>query len=111
VSDLAGRQQPTDAQGSGGRRDGYSPACGFADPTLRASAEQLQDALSAAATLSPLHREILGLFLARLQLIESQMQILVKSIAQALQEHEDAVKGLAEPGYGVDSAHQVIAEV
>jgi len=37
----------------------------LADPALRATPEQLQDALSEAATLSMLHREILGLFLAR----------------------------------------------
>ena len=84
----------------------------LADPKLRATAEQLQDALSAAAMFSPLHRQILGLFLARLELIESHMQVLEKSIAQALQEQEDAVKRLAEiPGYGVESAHQVIAEI
>jgi transposase len=84
----------------------------LADPALRATAEQLQDALSAAAMLSSPHRQILGLFLARLELIESQMQVLEKSIAQALEEHQDAVKRLAEiPGYGVDSAHQVIAEI
>ena len=84
----------------------------MADPGLRATAEQLQDALRAAATLHPLHRQILGLFLARLELVESQMQILEKSIGQALQPHQDAVRRLAEvPGFGVDSADQVIAEV
>ena len=84
----------------------------LADPALRATAEQLQDALSAAATLTSPHRQILGLFLARLELIESHMQVLEKSIGQALQEHQDAVKRLAEvPGYGMDSAHQVIAEI
>jgi transposase len=84
----------------------------LADPGLRATAEQLQDALSAAATLHSLHRQILGLFLSRLELIESQMQILEKSIGRALQEHQKAVKRLAEvPGFGVDSAQQVIAEV
>ena len=35
--------------------------------------ERLQDALHAAATLSALHRQIRGLFLARLELIENQM--------------------------------------
>jgi transposase len=59
-----------------------------------------------------LHRQILQLFLARLELIESQMEILDQSIASALQHYHDAVERLAEvPGYGIDSAHQVIAEV
>jgi transposase len=85
---------------------------GLADAALRATTEQLQDALSAAATLSGLHRQILQLFLARLELIESQMEILDQSIASALQHYHDAVERLAEvPGYGIDSAHQVIAEV
>jgi len=34
----------------------------MADPNLRATPEQLQDALSAARTLSPMHRSILGCF-------------------------------------------------
>src|SRR5215831_7347521 len=55
----------------------------MADPKLRATPERLQDALHAAATLSVLHRQILGLFLARLELIEDQMEILDKSIGEA----------------------------
>ena len=84
----------------------------MADPKLRATPERLQDALHAAATLSALHRQILGLFLARLELIENQMEILNKSIGEALHVYHDAVLRLAEvPGYGIDSAQQVIAEV
>ena len=80
----------------------------MADPNLRATPEQLQDALSAARTLSPMHRSILGLFLARLDLIESQIQALDAMVAAALR----AVQRLAEvPGFGPDSAQQVIAEV
>lgn len=79
---------------------------------LRASNEQLQDALQAASTLNPIHRQILGLFLTRLQLIEKQIQILEQSITVALHQHQDAVLRLAEvPGFGIDSAQQVIAEV
>jgi hypothetical protein len=78
------------------------------DPALRATAEQLQDVRSAAPTLSALHRQILGLFLSRLELIESQMEILNKSIATGLHCYHEAVQRLAEvPGFGVDSAHQV----
>jgi transposase len=84
----------------------------MADPGLRATAEQLQDALHAAATLSPLYREILSLFLTRLELIESQIETLDRKVAAALHDHHDAVQRLAEvPGYGIDSAQQVIAEV
>jgi hypothetical protein len=51
----------------------------LADPKLHATPEQLQDALCAAAGLSALHRQILGLFLTRLELIEHQIEILDRS--------------------------------
>src|SRR6267378_3001792 len=74
--------------------------------------EQLPDALSEASRMGALHREILGLFLARLDLIEEQMQTLDRNVAKALQAHHEAVQRLAEiPGFGIASAQQVIAEV
>lgn len=79
---------------------------------LRATQEELRDALSAAATLSPLHRQILKLFLERLALIEAQRETLDKSLGQALREHQESVQRLAEiPGLGADSAQGIIAEV
>jgi transposase len=84
----------------------------MADRKLRATPEQLRDALHAAATLSALHRQILQLFLKRLELIEEQIEALDKSIGEALHRHHDAVLRLAEvPGFGIDSAQQVIAEI
>jgi transposase len=84
----------------------------LAEPGLRATQEQLADALSAADTLIPLRRQILQLFLERLQLIDSQRDALAKSVAQSLREHQHAVTRLAEtPGLGADSAQQIIAEV
>jgi len=47
----------------------------MADPNLRATPSNWQDALSAARTLSRCIASILGLFLARLDLIESQIQL------------------------------------
>jgi len=85
---------------------------GLASRGLRATAEQLQDALSAAATLTPLQRGILKLFLERLELLDKQIDSLEQSAAEALRQHENAVRRLAEvPGLGADSAHQIIAEV
>jgi transposase len=85
---------------------------GLADRSLRASAEQLQDALSEAPRWSSLHRDILGLSLARLDLIEEQIETLDAKTAEALREHHNAVQRLAEvPGFGIDSAQQIIAEV
>ena len=84
----------------------------MAEPELKAKPEELADALQAAATLSPLHRQILGLFLERVELIERQMTTLMQSIGAALLLHQEAVMRLAAvPGYGMDSAHQVVAEV
>jgi hypothetical protein len=60
----------------------------------------------------PTHRELLSLQLERLQLIDEQIAKLNGMIAQALKPHQETVMRLAEvPGFGVDSAQQVIAEV
>jgi transposase len=84
----------------------------LADPGLRASQEELADSLSAASSLSPLQRQILKLFLERLELIEGQKQKLEGMVAQALRAHQQAVTRLAEvPGLGADSAQQIVAEV
>jgi transposase len=84
----------------------------MADPGLRAAPERLADALGAASSLSSLHRQILRLFLERLELIEREMAELKLSIASSLQNHQAAVMRLAAvPGFGIDSAQQVIAEV
>jgi transposase len=79
---------------------------------LRATKEELADALSAAATLTLLQRSMLKLFLERLELLDRQIDVLGESTAEALHEHEDAVCRLAEvPGLGAVSAQQIIAEV
>jgi transposase len=84
----------------------------LAVPALRASAEQLADALQAATTLSPVHRQILRLFLERLELIDQQREALAQSVAECLREHRQVVIRLAQTaGLGVDSAQQIIAEV
>lgn len=84
----------------------------LADGNLRASPKQLEDALQGAMYLSEPQRQILGLFLARLKLIEEQIETLNSSMGQGLRAYKDAVVRLAEvPGLGADSAQQIIAEV
>ena len=84
----------------------------MAEENLVASPEQLVDALHAAPTLTQMHRQILRLFLERLDLIERQLKTLDRQIAKALRAHQQAVMRLAAvPGLGVDSAQQIIAEV
>ena len=84
----------------------------LANPSLRATSEQLCDALSACQELHPLYRELVRMALKELQLIEQQMGQLDQKMATLLSPHQDQVERLAEvPGLGVESAHQIIAEV
>jgi transposase len=77
---------------------------------LHCTEEQLVDALS--ATPRPIHRKLLGHFLDRLQLVDKQLAELNRETAEAMAQHADTVARLAEvPGFGADSAQQVIAEV
>lgn len=109
----------SDLLGKSGRRILRAVADGESDPgrladlgdyRLHASKEELCDALT--GQLRPLHRQLLSLYLERLDLIESQMATLEKSIAEALQPHQDAIVRLIQiPGIGVDSAQQIIAEI
>ena len=84
----------------------------LADPNLKATREQLADALSAATQLNPVYHRLVKMHLKELDLVEEQIQKLEKEMAQLLRPHQDAVQRLAEvPGLGVDSAQQIIAEV
>jgi transposase len=84
----------------------------LADKQLRATPEQLCDALGACTDLQPLYRRLLKMALEQLQFLEQQIGQLDQEMASLLSEHQDAVQRLAEvPGLGVDSAQQIIAEV
>src|SRR6266852_2202425 len=84
----------------------------LADKQLRATPEQLCDALGACTELNPVYRRLLKMALEQLQFLEQQIGQLDQEIASLLRQHQDAVERLAEvPGLGVDSAQQIIAEV
>ena len=84
----------------------------LADKQLRATAEQLRDALGACTELNPVYRRLLKMALEQLQFLEQQIGQLDQEVAGLLRQHQDAVQRLAEvPGLGVDSATQIIAEV
>jgi transposase len=84
----------------------------LADGRLRATPEQLCDALGACADLNAVYRRLLKMALEELRLIEEQIGELDQEMASLLSQHQDAVERLAEvPGLGVDSAQQIIAEV
>jgi transposase len=111
----------SDLLGVSARRMLKALANGDTDPTalaalahqrLRATPAQLIDALGACAGLNPVYRRLLKLALEELELIEQQSAQLDQEMAMLLRQHQDAVQRLAEvPGLGVDSAHQIIAEV
>lgn len=111
----------SDLLGKSGRRMLKALAEGATDPAalaaladrkLRATPAQLCDALSASAELHPVYRRVLQMYLEELRLLEEQMEQLDQEVSGLLSEHEQAVQRLAEvPGLGVDSAHQIIAEL
>src|SRR5207245_7779381 len=79
---------------------------------MRATPEQLGDALGACTDLQPVYRRLLNMALEQLQFLEQQIGQLDQEMASLLHPHQDAVQRLAEvPGLGVDSAQQIIAEV
>jgi hypothetical protein len=85
---------------------------GLTNRRLHATPQQLCDALGAATELDGVCRRLVQLMLDELQLIEQHRDQLDHEIADLLSQHLDAVHRLAEvPGLGVDSAHQIIAEI
>jgi transposase len=109
----------SDLLGASGLRILHALAKGETDPRklaalkddrLRCTEEQLADSLTGSS--QPLHREMLALQLEHLELIDTQIEKLSRMIAEAMKPHREAVVRLAEvPGFGVDSAQQVISEV
>lgn len=87
-----------------------SQLASLGDPNLRASREELQDALD--GRWLPRHRLLLGMHVERLRLLDQQIEQLYVEIGEAMKPHQEAVSRLSEvPGFGPDSAMQVIAEV
>jgi transposase len=84
-----------------------------ADARLRARPAQLRDALGAGPELNPVYRRLLKMALQELQLSEEQIGPLDQERANLplTPPHQDAVRRLADPGLGADSAPQILAEV
>jgi transposase len=84
----------------------------LASVRLRATPDQLRDALGACTDLHPVYRRLLAMTLEELDGLERQLQQLAVELAGLLREHQPAVERLAAvPGLGVDSAQQIIAEL
>ena len=79
------------------------------DDRLKCTQEQLQDALR--GSLSPIHRELLSMYLEQIEVIDRQVLKLEAMTAKAMQGCREAVIRLAEvPGIQVIAAHQIVAE-
>jgi transposase len=79
---------------------------------LRATPEQLCDALGAATQLSAVYRRRLQMLLDELTLQERHMAQLDQELSGLLTAHQSVIQRLAEvPGLGVDSAQQILAEI
>ena len=112
VSDLLGTSARRMLQALAEGETNPAALATLADQNLRATPEQLCDALGACTDLKPVYRQLLKMALEQLQVLEQQMGQLDQELASLLHPHQDAVQHLAEvPGLGVDSAQQIIAEV
>ena len=112
VSDLLGLSARRMLQAVAEGATDPAAVAALADRRLRATSDQLTDALGACATLHPVYRRLLALTLEELRLIETQRDHIDRDLAQLLAPHQDAIERLAEvPGLGVDSAQQTIAEL
>jgi transposase len=84
----------------------------LADKRLRATPEELRDALGACTQLHGVYRRLLKMALEELKFMEEQIEQLDQEASNLLARRQDAVQRVAEvPGFGVDSAIQMIAEV
>jgi transposase len=82
----------------------------LADRRIRASQEQLQEAL--AGQLGNEQRFILRLYLQQLSLLDTQLEALDHQITECRKGQRDAIQRLCEiPGFSLEAAHQVIAEL
>jgi len=80
------------------------------DDRLRCTKREREDALT--GSREPVHRQLLQLYRERLNLLDRQIEKLDQVTATALKQHQEAVIRIAEiPGFGVDSAQQLIAEM
>ena len=80
------------------------------DRRLRCGREQLKQSLD--GRITPLHQQLLALFLERLTLLDRHIEHLEQLASQAMHAQRDAILRLAEvPGLGLESARQIVAEV
>jgi transposase len=112
VSDLFGVSARRMLQALADGETSATALAALADIRLRATPEQLRDALGACAQLDSAYRKLLKMALQELKLMEKHIAELDKQVGRLLKPHQQAVQRLAEvPGLGADSAQQIIAQI
>jgi transposase len=112
VSDLLGESARRMLRAVADGETDAATVVALGSPRLHATPDQLRDALGACAALDPVYRRLVAMMLDELDVIKGHIRQLDEELARLLREHQDAVQRLAAvPGLGVDSAHQIIAEV
>lgn len=112
VSDLLGASARRMLEAIAGGEINRETLAALADRGLRATQQQLQDALGVCQELNPVYRRLIKMVLDEVASIDKRIDQLNQEMASLLRPHEDQVKRLAEvPELGVDSAQQIIAEV
>jgi transposase len=112
VSDLLGLSARRMLQAIADGETDAAKVTALADSRLRATPDQLRDALGACADLHPVYRRLIKMALDDVRVIDEQIDTLDREMAGLLRPHQDAVQRLAAvPGLGVDSGQQIIAEV
>lgn len=111
VSDLLGVSGRRMLRGLAEGETDPAALAALADYRLRATPEQLSDALGACQDLHPVYRRLVKMALEEWERIETQTRQLDEQMAALLGPYQDQVQRLAEvPGLGADSAQQIIAE-
>ena len=112
VSDLLGLSARRMLQAIADGATDPAAVIALADYRLRATPDQLVDALGACTDLHPVYRRLIEMALEEVRAIDGQIDVLDQEMATLLRPHQAAVQRLAAvPGLGVDSAQQIIAEV
>ena len=96
VSDLLGLSARRMLKALAGGETNPAALAALADERLRATPEQLCDALGACTELNAVYRRLLKMALEELRLIDEQIGELDKEMANLLSQHQDAVERLAE---------------
>jgi hypothetical protein len=92
VSDLLGASARRMLQALAEGETNPAALATLADQHLRATPEQLCDALGACTDLKPVYRRLLKMALEQLQFLEQQMGQLDQEMANLLSQHQDAVQ-------------------